>query len=430
MNYRFHVLLISLLISGLGYASTVSAQEIHACVVIPGEVTSGQFAPSSGPGLSGVVQKAVALGGPGTNFKSNSNFWTAGGTLRVKFMGGSDYVRRQVVRYSREWSRYANVDFTFVTSGQSDIRVSFVQNGSSWSMLGRQARSASSNQATMNFGWLNDRTPDYEFRRTILHEFGHALGLLHEHQNPSGGIPWDEEEVYAFYQRTQGWDRRTTYHNVIARQGHNETQYSAYDPASIMHYPVDPRLTRDGYKVGLNTAISATDARFIARMYPGRNFTPPTTTATPPTAPSEPERPVVVDKPTGQPTSAPTRRVATGTHELTISNSLGQRQRAEVVELEIAGRKHTFQLREGSRSSQSIRLRLREGVYPYRVSTASVYTVMKRVREGNRYVERRRQQKVYGNGSGKLRVDGDGRLVFYGSYDKQSGKMSVYLGEE
>lgn len=27
------------------------------------------------------------------------------------------------------------------------------------------------------------------------HEFGHALGLAHEHQNPAGGIEWNEEVI-------------------------------------------------------------------------------------------------------------------------------------------------------------------------------------------------------------------------------------------
>ena len=43
----------------------------------------------------------------------------------------------------------------------------------------------------MNFGWLETDTPDHEYLRVVLHEFGHALGLIHEHQNPADGIEWD-----------------------------------------------------------------------------------------------------------------------------------------------------------------------------------------------------------------------------------------------
>lgn len=426
MNNRCFFLLPLFLLICLTCSPALFAQEIHACVVIADKERAPQFQLPSGNNLPGVVQKAVALGGP-NNTGNNSNFWPNGGTLRIKFMGGSSYVRQQVVRYSEEWTRYANVNFSFVTSGPSDIRVSFIQNGSSWSILGRQATAVPTDRATMNFGWLTDRTPDYEFRRTILHEFGHALGLLHEHQNPAGGIPWDEEKVYAFYLRTQGWDRRTTYHNVIARQERNETQYSAYDPVSIMHYPVDPQLTQGGYEVGLNTAISATDARFIAQMYPGRSTGAPTTTSTP-TTPTRSERPAT-RTPTER-TDAPTRRPAGQTHEVTISNRLGQGQLAEVVELHLAGNKYVFQLQEGRRSQQAIRVNLKPGAYPYRVRSASLYTGRKRVWNGSRYVEEQHNQKIYGDGEGTLRVNSDGQLSFFGEYDKEKGRMVVYLGEE
>lgn len=418
---------VLLLILGSSYYAT--AQEIHACVVLSDQESTGQFAPSPKFNPPPGAQKAVALGKPGSNNSSYSNFWTAGSTIRVRFLGGSDYVRQRVVRYAREWTRYANVDFSFVDSGSGDIRVSFVENGSSWSLLGRQAQRAPSNRATMNFGWLTERTPEYDFRRTVLHEFGHALGLLHEHQNPTGGIPWDEDEVYSFYRRTQGWDRQTTYHNVIARRQRDETQYSAYDPASIMHYPVDSRLTRGAYEVGMNTAISATDARFIASIYPGRSSNPPTTggTSSPSRpSPTKPDRPVVT-KPSPRP-APPVYRPVEATHELTISNALGQGQRAEVVELSLGGRKHIFRLEEGRRPRQSLRLQLKPGVYEYQVRTASVYAVSKRVRQGNRYVVRRTDRTVYGSGRGQVRVTGDGHLSFFGEYDRERGEMSVYLG--
>ena len=52
----------------------------------------------------------------------------------------------------------------------------------------------------MNFGWLRPGTPLEEYMRVVLHEFGHALGLIHERQNPSGGIQWNKPVVYRYYQ--------------------------------------------------------------------------------------------------------------------------------------------------------------------------------------------------------------------------------------
>ena len=66
---------------------------------------------------------------------------------------------------------------------------------------------------TMNLGILPDWTlgidaVEREIRRLILHEFGHSLGLIHEHSSPAAGSFFkDPELVYAYYQRTQGWDR-------------------------------------------------------------------------------------------------------------------------------------------------------------------------------------------------------------------------------
>ncbi len=46
-------------------------------------------------------------------------------------------------------------------------------------------------------GWLEPDTPNDEYRRVVLHEFGHALGGIHEHQSPASGvIPWDKPKVY------------------------------------------------------------------------------------------------------------------------------------------------------------------------------------------------------------------------------------------
>lgn len=40
----------------------------------------------------------------------------------------------------------------------------------------------------MNLGFVD--------RSTVLHEFGHSLGLIHEHQSPfKGGFEWNRDEV-------------------------------------------------------------------------------------------------------------------------------------------------------------------------------------------------------------------------------------------
>jgi hypothetical protein len=52
----------------------------------------------------------------------------------------------------------------------------------------------------MNLGWLDAGFADAttKERGTILHEFGHALGLLHEHQSPARGNSLHLDEASSF----------------------------------------------------------------------------------------------------------------------------------------------------------------------------------------------------------------------------------------
>ena len=51
----------------------------------------------------------------------------------------------------------------------------------------------------MNLGYEDNGSSTYGFRSTTIHEFGHALGLNHEHKNPSAGIKWNKPVVYSDY---------------------------------------------------------------------------------------------------------------------------------------------------------------------------------------------------------------------------------------
>lgn len=195
--------------------------------------------------------------------------WTPGSKIKVSLNGGTSYIRNKVIQFASEWEKYANIDFQFVTNDNSaQIRVSFTQNIGSWSYLGKDALSISSANPTMNFGWFTDSTSDNEFYRTTVHEFGHALGMIHEHQQPLVSIPWDKPKVYEYYASTQGWDKQQVDNNLFSRVPAVQTNFSVYDSASIMHYPVEESLTIGNYSIGWNTSLSPTDKTFIASVYP------------------------------------------------------------------------------------------------------------------------------------------------------------------
>jgi hypothetical protein len=150
----------------------------------------------------------------------------------------------------------------------ADIRVAFVTGDGSWSYIGRDSLLVAAPAPTMNFGWFTDETTDEEIRRTAVHEFGHALGLIHEHQSPVAGIPWDVPKVYAWYSKNMGWDQAMVDANVLTKFAASTTNFSAYDSTSIMQYPVPASLRIDKIEIGMNTQLSSMDKTAIRLWYP------------------------------------------------------------------------------------------------------------------------------------------------------------------
>jgi len=92
--------------------------------------------------------------------------------------------------------------------------------------------------------------------------------VIHEHQSPVAGIPWDRDKVLAYYRRTQLWSDADIDSNVLSQAPASSTNFSQYDPTSIMQYHIDASLTTNGYSVGWNSVLSAIDRQSIARFYP------------------------------------------------------------------------------------------------------------------------------------------------------------------
>lgn len=189
--------------------------------------------------------------------------WMNGSTLRVRFMGGTPAQQAVAREQGGWWMQVANLKFDFNNAPDAELRISFDSSDGAWSYIGTDCRSIPSNEATMNLGFLDGGT--------AAHEFGHAIGLAHEHQNPAGGIQWNEQVVIREMAKPPNlWDEQTTRHNILRKYSADQLNGTAFDPESIMLYFFPSSWTLNGIGTKANEVLSRIDKEFIAgaKMYP------------------------------------------------------------------------------------------------------------------------------------------------------------------
>jgi hypothetical protein len=130
---------------------------------------------------------------------------------------------------------------------------------------------------SMNLEFFNSQPPgEPEFSSTVLHEFGHAVGLQHEHQNPKSTCEqefnWDA--VYAALAGPpNGWDKAKVDRNMRRLLNDGDIRVvGEFDKRSIMLYTFPDWMYRNGSKSSCyftaNAEISDGDRATAAHMYP------------------------------------------------------------------------------------------------------------------------------------------------------------------
>ena len=232
-----------------------------------------------------VPVSAMAQAGPKYVHADNGQLITELRPITVCFNGGSVGDRSRIASLAKVWEiEGSGVEFDFgdyqnptlcPANISHDIRVGFGSSGT-WSYTGAEARLNGDRRSTMEFDI--PRIPPSDFNRAATHEFGHALGLYHEHQNPSANceneIDWKKAPAVLF----EEWG--VTDEEVIAnfrRLAIEGLIYSSYDAKSVMNYPLPKGIFRKELidsGVALHCrqpkrrTISVLDREAIRQLYP------------------------------------------------------------------------------------------------------------------------------------------------------------------
>lgn len=202
-----------------------------------------------------------------------AKLWPGGTVIRIRFLGGTAQQQAMVQQFATEWTQYANLRFDFSNAANAQVRIAFNDDGA-WSYIGTDALTIAPNQPTMNFGWLD--------QGVILHEFGHMLGMIHEHQNPrENPIVWNKPVVNgALSGPPNFWNQATIDHNMYAKYDVNQINGSGLDPQSVMLYSFPATWTLNGFHTTPNESLSPLDKEFARRVYPGLGGGPAPTQVT------------------------------------------------------------------------------------------------------------------------------------------------------
>lgn len=215
-------------------------------------------------------------------------YWTKP-IIFIGFINGTPELKQIVRQVIAEWTTYANVGFIAKDNAEysgdtADVKIYFSQDDQYNSFVGVNSYldflRKSKDTPTMNLGFIGktvrnaDGTVIDWVGGTILHEFGHVLGLQHEHQNPIGGIRWNRDVVIKNLSGPpNGWSMEVIDNNIFRALSQTKTQFTQYDPSSVMHYGFPASWTQNGIAIPENFQLSETDKNFVAKIYPRRRAT-------------------------------------------------------------------------------------------------------------------------------------------------------------
>jgi len=201
---------------------------------------------------------------------AKNSLWKKDTVLRVRFLQGPEELHKRVLEAASQWFLDGmKLKMRQAEPGEdSEIRIAFDPNSGSWSNIGTDCLTIHPSQPTMNLGWAKLDTPKERLWSVVIHEWGHALGLLHEHNHPSALIEWNKAAVYAELAGPPNhWSRQKVDYNVFNKYQESQVIVTDFDDVSVMIYTIPSRWTTNGKSFVPSSKLSTGDAFTIKRLY-------------------------------------------------------------------------------------------------------------------------------------------------------------------
>ena len=158
------------------------------------------------------------------------------------------------------------------------VRIMFNDQHINGSLVGSEAKKKQPLRGggTMSLAIETARSPAAEERGRILHEFGHALGLIHEFQRPEPAGCADSfqmDQAIEYFRSENRWDETETRRQLEPLSSGRSADSGVLDRKSIMMYALPGHILDDGaadecFLERRSTQLSDGDREVLRNAYP------------------------------------------------------------------------------------------------------------------------------------------------------------------